>query len=107
MRILQAGLAATVVLAASPLGAQSVMDEPRQVFDLATVTCKQFLALPTAGMGIRIIYWLDGYYRDDVEPAVIDTDKHKKMIVELADYCTRNETHGVITAADTLFQKKK
>jgi acid stress chaperone HdeB len=58
-------------------------------------------------MGIRIIYWLDGYYRDDVEPAVIDTDKHKKMIVELADHCTKNETHGVITAADTPFQKKK
>jgi hypothetical protein len=38
---------------------------------------------------------------------VIDTDKHKKMIVELADHCTKNETHGVITAADTPFQKKK
>jgi len=48
--ILQAGLAAAVVLAACPVGAESVMDEPRQVFDLATVTCKQFLALPTAGM---------------------------------------------------------
>jgi len=58
-------------------------------------------------MGIRIIDWLDGYYRDDAEPAVIDSDKHKKMLVELADYCTKNETHGVITAADKLFEKKK
>lgn len=38
---------------------------------------------------------------------MIDTDKHKKTIVELADYCTKNETHGVITAADTLFSKEE
>jgi len=41
MTILQGGLAAVVVLAASPLSAQSVMDEPRQGFDLATVTCSK------------------------------------------------------------------
>jgi hypothetical protein len=107
MIMLKTLVAAGFVAAVSPVNAQSIMDDPNQTFDLATVTCKQLMDLPTAGMGIRIMYWLDGYYRDDVEPAIIDTGKVKKMIVTLASYCEKNPTHGVITASETLFGKKK
>jgi hypothetical protein len=107
MNFVKACFVAAMSCAAAPLSAQSILDEPRQTFDLATVTCKQLMSMPTAGMGIRIIYWLDGYYREEDDPAVIDTDLVKKKLLALAEYCEKNESHDVATAAEALFAKKK
>jgi hypothetical protein len=56
---------------------------------------------------LRIIYWLDGYYRGSYEPTVIDTDAQRIAFVQLADYCTGNVTHPVITVYKKLFVVKK
>jgi HdeA/HdeB family len=97
---------AAAVLATLPANAQSALDEPRQTFDLQKVTCKNFMELKTDGMGIRLIYWLDGNYRAD-DNTIIDTDVHKKMLVELAGYCEANPEHSVSRAAEKLFKDKK
>jgi hypothetical protein len=100
-----------IILAAAifpilPVSAQTALDEPRQVYDLRKVTCKQFLALPTDGLGIRLIYWLDGNYRGD-ENTTIDTDDHKKMLIAMAKYCEANPDHSVSRAAERLFKDRK
>jgi hypothetical protein len=87
--------------------AQTIMDEPRYTFDVATISCKQFMDVQTDGIRLRIIYWLDGYYRGSYEPTIIDTNSQRTALVQLADYCTRNETHPVITAYKKLFVVKK
>src|SRR5262245_32670397 len=97
---------AAALLPTASANAQSVLDEPRQTFDLQKVTCKNFMELKTDGMGIRLIYWLDGNYRSD-DNTIIDTDVHKKMLVTLAGYCEKNPEHNISRAAERLFKDKK
>ena len=43
------------------------------ILDLSMMTCQEFLA--TDKDEIRIILaWLDGYYKDEQDPAILDTD---------------------------------
>ena len=95
MRISCAILLATLVTAA-PASAQ--------VVDLSTVTCKDlFEGSPTSLS--HTLAWLDAYYRDENSPPVIDFDRMKADGAKLGEYCARNPTIGLITAADKLFDK--
>jgi acid stress chaperone HdeB len=65
-------------------------------------TCREFLA--TNKDELRIIWaWLDGYYKDEQDPPVMNTlvDNLKK----LNEYCAANPTIGLITATNKLFGK--
>ena len=46
--------------------------------------------------------WLDGYYTEDEDKAIIDFDKMKTKGEKLGAYCARNPTHGLITAAEDI-----
>ena len=98
-------LAAAALISVSVANAQTAFDGPRVTFDMATVTCKQFVGMPT-GQSVSLIYWLDGNYRGD-DNTIIDTDQQKKMFLQLVEYCKANSTHGLITAAEKLFAKRK
>jgi acid stress chaperone HdeB len=96
MRTLPIALFAAVLAFAAPAKAQ--------VVDLNTITCKDFFE----GSKDRISYvlfWLDAYYRDEDDPAVIDFDKVKDNAGKLGEFCAKNPTLGLITAADKLFDK--
>jgi len=41
--------------------------------DLSSWTCKQFLAAAKEDVGV-ILAWLDGYYKEEDEPPVINTE---------------------------------
>jgi hypothetical protein len=43
------------------------------VIDLSMMTCQQFLASNKTEIEI-VLSWLDGYYKDEKDPPVIDTD---------------------------------
>ena len=49
-----------------------------------------------------ILAWLDGYYKDEKDPPVIDTDKFVANAKKLGEYCSANPTIGLITATDKL-----
>jgi acid stress chaperone HdeB len=70
--------------------------------DFSTTTCKQFLESHKSEIGI-ILAWLDGYYRDEDDPPIFDTDKFEANAKKLATYCAAHPTVGLITAADELF----
>src|SRR3979490_2332971 len=70
--------------------------------DFSTTTCKQFLESHKDSMGV-VLAWLDGYYRDEDEPPIFDTDRFEENAKKLGAYCAVNRTVGLITATDKLF----
>ena len=73
--------------------------------DLSTWTCAKFQAAPTDDIGV-ILAWMDGYYRDEDSPPVIDTEKFVANAKKLGEYCAAHPDIGLITATDKLFQKE-
>ena len=47
--------------------------------------------------------WLDGYYKDQDDPPVIEMDKFVDNAKKLGEYCSDHPDIGLITAADKLF----
>src|SRR5271167_4767355 len=75
-----------------------------ETIDLSTWSCTKFLAADKADIGV-ILSWLDGYYRDEDNPPVIDTNKFVANATKLGRYCSEHPDIGLITAADELFSK--
>ena len=75
------------------------------VLDLGTVKCKDFLNSSKEEIGYTLA-WLDGYYKDEDDPPVIDTTKFVANAKKLGDYCAAHPDDGLITATDKLFQKE-
>jgi acid stress chaperone HdeB len=71
--------------------------------DLSTWTCKQFQSASKDEVGV-ILAWLDGYYKDEDDPPVIDTDQFVANAKKLGEYCAGHPDIGLITATDKLFK---
>lgn len=71
-------------------------------WDLSTMTCEQFINSDKTTISV-ILSWLDGYYKDEDSPPVIDTDAFVQNAEKLAVYCATNPQIGLITATDKLF----
>ena len=72
--------------------------------DLSTWTCAKFQAADKDDIGV-ILAWMDGYYRGEDDPPVIDTEKFVANAKKLGEYCAAHPDTGIITAADELFAK--
>ena len=70
-----------------------------QVVALSTIKCKEFLDSSKETIGY-IMMWLDGYFTGEDDPAVVDFDKMKQKGEKLGEYCAKNPTHGLLTAAE-------
>jgi acid stress chaperone HdeB len=73
--------------------------------DLSAWTCKQFQSASKDQVTL-ILAWLDGYYRAEDDPPVIDTDQLGANAKKLGDYCAAHPDTKLITAADTLFERE-
>jgi acid stress chaperone HdeB len=74
------------------------------VIDLATWTCAKFEAADKDESGM-ILTWLDGYYREEDAPPVIDTEDFATNAKKLNEYCSMHPETGLMTAADELFSR--
>jgi acid stress chaperone HdeB len=92
---------AVVVVAAALLAAASA---DAQVVDLSTIKCKDFVELPKETVN-AITMWLDGYYTDEEDPAVVDFDKLKAKADKLGAFCVQNPKMGLMTAAESVMTK--
>ena len=97
MKIFAVIVAATLLAAASPVRAADI--------DLSTWTCKEFQSANKDDIG-AILAWLDGYYKGEDDPPVIDTSKFVDNAKKLGEYCAAHPDIGLITATDKLFQKE-
>jgi acid stress chaperone HdeB len=93
-------LFATLLAAGMLLSANAALAEE---IDLSTWTCKKFQSATKDEIGV-ILAWLDGYYKGDDDPAVIDTDKFVGNAKKLGEYCSAHPDSGLITATDKLFK---
>jgi acid stress chaperone HdeB len=75
-----------------------------QVVDLSTIKCKEFLDSGKETIGY-IMMWLDGYFTSEDDPAVVDFDRMKREGEKLGEYCVKNPTHGLLTAAEEVMTK--
>jgi acid stress chaperone HdeB len=75
-----------------------------QVLDLSTIKCKDFLDSSKETIG-HILMWLDGYFTGEDDPAIVDFDKMKGKGEKLGEYCAKNPTHGLLTAAEEVMEK--
>jgi acid stress chaperone HdeB len=73
--------------------------------DLSTWTCRQFQAASRDDTSV-ILAWLDGYYKDEDDPPVINTTQFVANAKKLGEYCSAHPDIGLITATDKLFQKE-
>jgi acid stress chaperone HdeB len=93
-----AGLfAAGALLGSTPAVAEDI--------DLSAWSCKQFLAASKDDVGV-ILAWLDGYYKEEDQPPVIDTDALVANAKKLGQYCAAHPDSALIEATDKLFQKE-
>jgi acid stress chaperone HdeB len=95
---------ASAVLLAAAILAWSVPGYAADI-DLSTWTCAQFQSASKDDIGI-ILAWLDGYYKDEDDPPVIDTTQFLANAKKLGEYCSAHPDLGLITATDKLFQKE-
>jgi hypothetical protein len=95
-KIAGAVLVAAVLFAANAADAQSV--------DLSKIKCKEFIELPKE-TAYAITVWLDGYFTDEEDPAVVDFDRLKAMAERVGAFCSQNPKMGLITAAESVMVK--
>jgi acid stress chaperone HdeB len=90
----------------APLIAITLLPTPAapQAVDLSAIRCKQFLDSSKETVGY-IMMWLDGYFTGEDEPVVVDFDQMKKKSEKLGEYCAKNPTHGLLTAAEEVMAK--
>jgi acid stress chaperone HdeB len=93
---------ASFVVAGAVLYSSAAMAED---IDLSAWSCQQFLSASKEDVGV-ILAWLDGYYKDEDDPPVIDTTKFVDNAKKLGEYCSAHPDIGLITATDKLFQKE-
>jgi acid stress chaperone HdeB len=74
------------------------------VLDLSTIKCKDFVASSKENIGI-ILAWMNAYYKGEDDPPLLDFDKLAKDAERLGAHCGANPDLGLITAADSLFDK--
>jgi hypothetical protein len=95
MKKLSMILVAAALFAALPAKAQQL--------DLSTVTCKDFIASDKETIGF-ILMWLEGYYSEQDAKPIVDFDKLKGNGGRLGEYCGKNPSHSLITAADDVMK---
>jgi acid stress chaperone HdeB len=73
--------------------------------DLSTWTCKQFQSANRDEVTL-ILAWLDGYYRAEDDPPIVDTDQLSANAKKLGAYCATHPDTKLIGAADALFERE-
>jgi acid stress chaperone HdeB len=94
-------LVKVIVLAAAALVATAVN---AQVVDLSSIKCREFMELPKDTVN-AITMWLDGYFTDEEDPAVVDLDKLKAKAEKLGAFCAANPKMNLMTAAENVMAK--
>ena len=75
-----------------------------QVVDLSTIKCREFIELPKE-TATAITMWLDGYFTDEEDPAVVDLDKMRGKAEKLGAFCAANPKMSLMTAAENVMAK--
>jgi acid stress chaperone HdeB len=95
VKTISAAFVAMSLVVAAPASAQKL--------DLTKVTCKQFLDSGERTMSM-ILMWLTGFFTDEDDTPIVDFDKLKTDANKIGDYCRKNPTTALMTAAEEILQ---
>ncbi|HET6390180.1 HdeA/HdeB family chaperone [Hyphomicrobium sp.] len=91
-----------VMTAAQKYMGENAEDATSKAIDLAILKCEGVMNSDVEdadGLG-QILMWLAGYHASYAESKVIDTDKFKKSIEKIANYCAENPQMGLFTTSE-------
>ena len=97
MKIIATTLAVVLIAGSLPAAASDI--------DLSIWTCREFKTASKDDVTV-ILAWLDGYYKQEDDPPVINTDQFVASAKKLGEYCAAHPDIGLITATDKLFQRE-
>ena len=66
--------------------------------------CKDFIELSKDTIATLTV-WLDGYYTDEEDAAVLEPDKLKSKAEKLSAFCAQNPKLGLMMAAEGVMAK--
>jgi acid stress chaperone HdeB len=92
---------ATIVATALFLQSAHAVDR----IDLNTVKCGEWIESGKDNIGATMA-WLDGYYKEDSDPPIIDFEKMTANAAKLGKFCAENKDLGLGTAAEKILGKK-
>jgi acid stress chaperone HdeB len=95
MKTSAALLVAVGLVALAPAPANAV------VLDLSTMTCKQFIESDADSIKM-VLTWMDGWYKGDSDEAIIDTEVFVANAKKFGEFCAKNPTLSVVTAAEKI-----
>jgi len=75
-----------------------------QPIGLSTMKCKEFIELPKETI-VTLTIWLDGYFTDEEDAAVVEFDKLRTKADRLVNFCAQNPKTGVMMAAENVMVK--
>lgn len=81
------------------------MPAQAQKLDLNTITCKQFVEYDKENIGL-LLMWMDAYFRDEDEPAVIDFERMKKIGGKLGAACAKDSGLSLVTVAEPIYEEE-
>jgi acid stress chaperone HdeB len=93
-----------MLIAATTLSA--VVPARAEQLDLSTITCKEFVNSSKENIGL-ILMWMEGFYTEQNAKPIIDFDKMQSDSRKLGEYCGKNPTHSLITAAEEVVDTTK
>jgi acid stress chaperone HdeB len=96
LKAAHAVLIAVTFLVAGPANGQTI--------NLATMKCKDFIELSKDTIATLTV-WLDGYYTDEEDAAVLEPDKLKSKAEKLSAFCAQNPKLGLMMAAEGVMAK--
>jgi hypothetical protein len=72
--------------------------------DFSTMTCQTFWNSTPAEDRGPFLFWLSGYFGHKQNSAVLDPENFSGKTKALADYCAKQPTDTVLSAAEKTFQ---
>jgi HdeA/HdeB family len=72
--------------------------------DFSTMTCQQFWNTTPAEDRGPFLFWLSGYFGHKQNSSVLDPENFTGKTKALADYCAKQPTDTVLSAAEKTFQ---
>jgi acid stress chaperone HdeB len=100
-----ASLLAGLALVASVSARAQIASAHVDKIDLSTWTCQRFLDANSTDVSMMIA-WLDGYYKHENDPPVIDISNFPDNSRKLKDFCTVHADMGFAAATDILFARE-
>ncbi len=95
VKTISAVLVVLSLAAAAPASAQRL--------DLSKMTCKESLESGERTMSM-ILMWLTGFFTDEDETPIVNFDKLKSDAGKIGEYCRKNPTTKLMTAAEDILQ---